>query len=412
MQSSTKAEAIRKLEALGLKSKAEQTAIRAQQKTEAAAAALHSSADLQAKIEEAQKSYHLKETHDAEGRATGQRRTIAGAEWDHAGHKPGIEVWRIENFHVVGVDPKSYGQFYDGDSYIVLQTRKVEDKFVYDIFFWLGENTTQDEAGIAAYKTVELDDKFGGLPVQHREVQGFESKEFLNCFNGTIRIMAGGIESGFHHVTPESYRTRLLHVKGKTRFRVEEKPLTHNSLNSGDTFLLDAGLKLFVWQGKSSNGGEKHKAIEIANAIRDEREGSGVSITIHTEGEESDEFWTLVGGKGPVGSADAAGDDFAEQRKGVTRLCKLSDAGGELTFTEVASGEAVKKDLLRSEDVFVFDSGSQVFAWVGKNASAGERKNALIYAQDYLKKFNRPPYLSIAKVYEGGENEVFNNSFY
>jgi hypothetical protein len=137
MQSSTKAEAIRKLEALGLKSKAEQTAIRAQQKTEAAAAALHSSADLQAKIEEAQKSYHLKETHDAEGRATGQRRTIAGAEWDHAGHKPGIEVWRIENFHVVGVDPKSYGQFYDGDSYIVLQTRKVEDKFVYDIFFWL-----------------------------------------------------------------------------------------------------------------------------------------------------------------------------------------------------------------------------------------------------------------------------------
>jgi hypothetical protein len=124
---------------------------------------------------------------------------------------------------------------------------------------------------------------------------------------------------------------------------------------------------------------------------------------------EKAEFWNMLGGFGPVKSAEDGGSDEAPAAS-AKKLFRLSDASGTMTFTEVASG-AVHKRLLDSKDVFVFDTGAELFVWIGTGASPAEKAKGMGYASDYVTKFNRPPYMPVTRIYEGGENEVFNASF-
>ncbi len=55
-------------------------------------------------------------------------------------------------------------------------------------------------------------------------------------------IQKGGVASGFRHViTNEVEVQRLLQVKGRRIVRATEVPVTWESFNQGDTFILDLG---------------------------------------------------------------------------------------------------------------------------------------------------------------------------
>ncbi len=139
-----------------------------------------------------------------------------------------------------------------------------------------------DESGVAAFKTVELDEGLGGGPVQYREVQDNESQLFLSYFKskGGIEYLPGGIETGFRKVERDVFPNRLLHVKGKRTVRVHEVPFSVSSLNKGDVFIFDNGFKIFIFNGPNANRGEKAKGLEVAlNINSDERGGRG---NIHT----------------------------------------------------------------------------------------------------------------------------------
>jgi gelsolin len=333
--------------------------------------------------------------------------------WKGIGQEVGIQIWRIQQFKVVPVPKNSYGSFHTGDSYIVLNTYKPKPdapKLAYDVHFWLGKFTTQDEAGTAAYKTVELDDYLGGLPVQYREVQGYESPRFLSYFKGGVRLLEGGVETGFHHVEPEKYVPRLLHLKGKKHIRVHQVPFTYQSLNSGDVFVLDAGKLVIQWNGSKAGILEKVKAAELREAIEGERDGAATTRVV-AESDDDEEFFRLLGGKGPIADAAAGGSDVEAEKKDESVLWHLSDASGKLEFKEVARGPKIKRSLLDSNDVFVLFNGAEVFAWVGKKASVTEKHKALSFAQDFVIKSNLPPHTPVARILEGGENEVFEDFF-
>jgi len=252
-----------------------------------------------------------------------------------------------------------------------------------------------------------LDTLLDDLPVQHREVEGFESELFHTYFPNGIRLLAGGIETGFHHVAPESYSPRLLHLRGNFKsITCNEVPLSHKSLNSGDVYIVDLGLKLIQWNGSKSNGAERIKAAQLVRAIEEERNGHP-RVEVISEGEQHEEFWATLGGEGPI-APDFQPSVTLTVREPV--LNRLSDSSGKFAFNEVGRGRLTKR-LLASDDVFILDTGAQIYAWIGKQTTPNERKFAVQYAQEYLHNHNLPPQTPITRILEGGENEVFQISF-
>lgn len=350
--------------------------------------------------------------------------------WAKAGKVPGMQIWRIEKFKVKQ-SQTAHGTFYSDDSYICLNTYKKKDengkeleKLLWDVHFWLGETTSQDEAGTAAYKTVELDDFLGGEPVQHREVQGFESALFLSYFkeSGGIQLLEGGIESGFNIVKPETFAPRLLHLKGKKNIRVTQVHLGASSFNEGDVFILDCGLDIYQWQGKKAGRNEKARAGQLCRTLDDERKGKPEVHVFSQMDKDAKEFWDMLAPHDDTsaswvnGIADVCPDDGKDEeweKAKPTLLFHLSDESGKMVFSPVAadSSGVFKTTQLVSADVMICDVGNEIFCWIGKGASADEKKSGMSYAQTYLKDSGKNPNLPITKLLEGQDSNTFKSHF-
>ncbi|KKA29688.1 hypothetical protein TD95_001355 [Thielaviopsis punctulata] len=336
------------------------------------------------------------------------------------GVQPGLFIWRIEQFQVLPWPRAKYGSFHTGDSYIILHSQMLRRRnappdtppqLVHDIFFWLGAETSQDEMGVAAYKTVELDEFLCGAATQHRETQTSPSPAFLALFP-RLSLLRGGAASGFRAVPTASQPAaqpitllRVYTVHGSVL--AQEVPPAVASLDAGDCFVADVNDKIWVWQGAQSSHMERAKAALVA---ADMREAKHADVEVVSQDEfRARKVLEALGDSADESPAYATPRAVADvQQSGPVRLLRLSDASGQITFAVVKEGERPTWEDLNGDDVFVLDTGSQLWVWQGQGASATERALWLRAAQAYLRSY-RPTGLGgpIGKVVQGYESADF-----
>lgn len=322
--------------------------------------------------------------------------------WKNAGTKVGLRIWRIVKFKVVDWPERDYGRFYSGDSYIILNTYHPDPKskeLVYDLHFWIGGQSTQDEYGTAAYKTVELDTYLDDKPVQHREVENHESDMFRSYFKNGLTLMNGGAESGFNHVKPTEYTPRLLHFhRNKSGVTLKEIPLSKECLVSADVFILDLGLRFYQWNGSECNKDERFKAAGYMQNLKSERSKSAGETLDEGEIDDDHEFYTHL--------TEEYNESLpTEQSKAVKTLLRVSDADGQLKQEVIKTGDICGKDFM-TNDVFILDTVKNVFVWVGKRASKAEKQNGVGYAHNYLMGTDHP-LIPVHVIKEGQANKDF-----
>lgn len=326
------------------------------------------------------------------------------------GQRVGTEIWRIENFQPVPLPKSDYGQFYTGDSYIVLQTSPGKGgAYLYDIHFWIGKDTSQDESGTAAIKTVELDTVLGGRAVQHRELQGYESDKFLSYFKPCIIPLEGGIASGFKKPEEEVFETRLYVCKGKRVVRLKQVPFARSSLNHDDVFILDTENKIYQFNGANSNIQERAKALEVIQFFKDKYHEGKCDVAIVDDGKlvaesDSGEFWVLFGGFAPIGKKVATEDDVIPETT-PAKLYSITD--GQVNAVE---GE-LSKAMLENNKCYLLDCGAEVFVWVGRVTQVEDRKAASQAAEEFVSSQNRPKATRITRVIQGYETHSFKSNF-
>ncbi|PIO33167.1 hypothetical protein AB205_0017310, partial [Aquarana catesbeiana] len=293
---------------------------------------------------------------------------------------------------LVLVPPKAHGNFFEGDCYLLLYTKKSGNSLLYDIHYWIGNDSSQDEQGSAAIYTIQLDDYLGGGPVQHREVQGYESESFKGYFKQGIIYKKGGVASGMKHVDTNTYDVkRLLHVKGKRNvtatevWRIENlemvpvDPQWYGFFYGGDCYLVLYTYQLnkkphyilYIWQGRHASQDELAASAFLAVQVDQDFKGEPVQVRV-CMGKEPRHFMAIFKGKMVIfeGGTSRKGNEDPEPP---VRLFQIH--GTEPSNTKAIEVPAYASSL-NSNDVFLLKTQTDHYLWYGKGSSGDEREMA------------------------------------
>ncbi|KAG5854813.1 hypothetical protein ANANG_G00041740 [Anguilla anguilla] len=175
----------------------------------------------------------------------------------------------------------------------------------------------------------------------------------------------------------------LILIKGRRHIQVRLVEPTARSLNSGDCFLLITPKHCYMWTGEFANVIEKAKASEMATYVQTKRDlgckAPQVTILeegINTDNHRANEFWKLLGGKTEYkGAGDPEEDELFESGV-VESNCVYRLVEDRLVPHDEAWASIPSVCMLNSKEVLLFDFGSEVYVWHGKDVPLGDRKVA------------------------------------
>jgi hypothetical protein len=266
--------------------------------------------------------------------------------------------------------------------------------------------------GSAAAFTVQLSDNLKMASRHHLELMMEETQMFMSLWKGGIFYLEGGVDSGFTHVEPKTYEHRLMIVKGKRYPRVFNMPMVANSINEGDVFILDLGMKLYYWPGVDANVNEKVKGMEIVINIKNTERGANPKLFYPRDKspEADEEFWAALGGRpATINPATSDEEDTSDPNFAYT-LWQVSNASGSLQLTEITE-RPLRRDHLDTSDSYILELSDTIYVWVGKGSNLEEKKNAMQSAKDFIAQKGKNPKTKVSRIPEMAEDVHFKSFF-
>ncbi|XP_019108443.1 supervillin a isoform X16 [Larimichthys crocea] len=214
---------------------------------------------------------------------------------------------------------------------------------------------------------------------------GLASKE--NFSNVNLRSVNISEQMSNNSAVPYK-KLMLLQVKGRRHVQTRLVEPRASSLNSGDCFLLITPHHCFIWTGEFANVIEKNKASELANFIQSKRDlgcrANYVQVieeSVNTHSHAAKDFWKILGGQSSFQSAGTPDEDELYEGAIVETNCIYRLMDDKLVPDDDFWAKIPRCSLLNPKEVLVFDFGSEMYIWHGKEVTLAQRKVAFQLAK-------------------------------
>uniref|UniRef100_A0A8C5AQQ3 HP domain-containing protein n=1 Tax=Gadus morhua TaxID=8049 RepID=A0A8C5AQQ3_GADMO len=213
---------------------------------------------------------------------------------------------------------------------------------------------------------------------------GLASKENFS----SVSLRSVNISEQMSNSAAPYKKLMLLQVKGRRHIQTRLVEPRASSLNSGDCFLLVTPHHCFVWTGEFANVIERNKAKELANFVQTKRDlgcrANYVQIIEEggtTSSAASKEFWKILGGQADYQSAGTPDEDELYEGAIVETNCIYRLVDDKLVPDDDFWAKVPRCALLDPKEVLVFDFGSEMYIWHGKEVTLAQRKVAFQLAK-------------------------------